>query len=151
MCAASGPEVEGISVERLLPHLVEVTAHAQRLGAAPEKSTHVLNAVVVRLREAGQLDISRPLISRALDTAQAHLGPDHPATLYARSNLASWLGRSGQVNEALTQFRQLLDDYERLLGPDHPATLTTRNNLGYCQDHLRGRRSDSEKESTDGA
>jgi hypothetical protein len=32
------------------------------------------------------------------------LGPDHPDTLLTRNNLAHWLGKAGQVQEATGQF-----------------------------------------------
>ncbi len=57
------------------------------------------------------------------------LPPDHPDTLRTRSNLASWRGRAGRVEEAVQQFERLLLDQLRVLGPDHPDTLLTRNNL----------------------
>ena len=81
-----------IPAGRLLPHVVEATAHAAQLGAAPGPSVRVLNSVAVELLDAGQLDTSRPLLDRALDIAEARLGPDHPDTLTTRGNLASWLG-----------------------------------------------------------
>ncbi|MFI6959980.1 tetratricopeptide repeat protein [Nocardia sp. NPDC050408] len=66
------------------------------------------------------------------------LGPDHRDTLTARSNLAYWLGESGDIAGAITEFEQLLTDQLRVLGPDHPDTLTTRSNLA----HLRGKSGD---------
>ena len=64
-----------------------------------------------------------------VERRSALLGPDHPDTLTTRGNLADWLGQSGRVNDAITQFQTLLTDRIRILGPDHPDTLTTRNNL----------------------
>ena len=90
--------------------------------------------VASNLRDIGQLDTSRLPFDRALAIAQAQLGPDHPSTLTARANLASWLGEAGQPAQAADQFRDLLDDFLRVLGPDHPHTLTTRSNLAYWQD-----------------
>ena len=59
------------------------------------------------------------------------LGPDHPDTLFTRSNLASWRGESGDPAGAAAAFEELLTDYLRVLGPDHPGTLAARNNLAY--------------------
>jgi hypothetical protein len=59
------------------------------------------------------------------------LGPDHPSTLTARSNLAGWLGETGQPAQAATQYRDLLNDCLRVLGPDHPQTLSARDQLSY--------------------
>jgi hypothetical protein len=81
------------------------------------------------LGEAGQvqaaIDHSRNMISAAQD----HLGPDHPDTLVARADLASWRGEAGDVTGAAAAYEELLTDEERVLGLDHPDTLTTRNNL----------------------
>jgi tetratricopeptide (TPR) repeat protein len=121
-----------IAAGRLLVHVAAVTAHAERLGAAPLLSVSVLNKIAVGLMDAGQLDTSRPLFDRALRVARAQLGPDHPDTLRTRSNLATWLGEAGRVQDAAGQFERLLADQARVLGPDHPATLTTRGNLATC-------------------
>jgi Tetratricopeptide repeat len=67
-------------------------------------------------------------------------GPDHPDTLAARGNLASWLGEAGAVQEAISQLRQLLEDRARVLGPDHPDTLLTRGNLAHWELAHRHRR-----------
>ena len=82
---------EVLSAGRLLVHVAAATAHAERLGAAPLLSVNVLNKVAARLMDAGQLDTARPLLDRALHIAPVQLGPDHPDTLTARNNLASWL------------------------------------------------------------
>ncbi|MDG4763308.1 FxSxx-COOH system tetratricopeptide repeat protein [Solwaraspora sp. WMMD406] len=63
--------------------------------------------------------------------ASQHLGPDHPDTLAARGNLASWRGEAGDAAGAATASEQLLTDCLRNLGPDHPDTLATRSNLAY--------------------
>jgi hypothetical protein len=115
----------------LLPHVLEATAHAQRLRAVPDRAVRLLITIGSNLRDAGQLDTSRPVLDRALDIAQAQLGSDHPDTLTTRSNLARWLGEAGQPAQAADQYRDLLDDRLRVLGPDHPHTLTARGNLAY--------------------
>ncbi|MEU8102061.1 tetratricopeptide repeat protein, partial [Streptomyces rubiginosohelvolus] len=64
------------------------------------------------------------------------LGPDHPATLTSRNNLASTLSDLGEHQQAADLHQQNLTDIERILGPDHPATLTSRNNLAHAQARL---------------
>ncbi|MFD5309968.1 tetratricopeptide repeat protein [Streptomyces ardesiacus] len=63
------------------------------------------------------------------------LGPDHPATLSTRHDLAYWQGMAGDVAGAAAAFNELLPDQTRVLGPDHPDTLITRHNLA----RFRGR------------
>jgi hypothetical protein len=127
-----------IPAARLLPHVLDATAHARHLRAAPDATVQLLSTAATGLQDAGQLDTARPLLDRALDIAQEDLGPDHPYTLTARGNLASWLGEAGQPDQAAAQFRDLLTDVLRVLGPDHPHTLTTRANLAYWQDRRTG-------------
>jgi hypothetical protein len=115
----------------LLPHVLEATAHAQRLRAVPDRAVRLLAIVGSSLRDVGQLDTSRPVLDRALAIARTQLGPDHPDTLAARGNLARWVGEAGQPSQAIAQLRDLLDDCLRVLGPDHPRTLTTRHQLAF--------------------
>ncbi len=136
---ASDRLVARIPAGRLLLHVLEATAHARELGAAPDSCVRLLNEVGIALLDTGQLDTSQPLLERALAIAHAQLGPDHPDTLLTRRNLASWLGRSGQPGEAASQFRQLLNDHLRVLSPDHLDTLRTRNNLAYWKKKLSTR------------
>lgn len=123
---------------RLLPHVLEATAYAQRLGAVPDRAVRLLIIVGGNLVDVGQLDTSRPVLDRALAIAQAQLGSNHPYTRTARTNLARWLGAAGQAAQAAAQYRDLLADRLRVLGPDHPDTLTTRDNLAHWQDKQAG-------------
>ena len=124
----------GSRAGRLLPHVLEATGHAQCLGAVPDQAVRLLTIAADNLRDAGQLDTSRPALDRALAIAQAQLGPDDPDTLTIRGNLARWLAEAGKPAQAASQYRDLLDDFLRVLGPDHPDTLTVRGNLAYWQD-----------------
>jgi hypothetical protein len=66
-----------------------------------------------------------------LPTFTDELGPDHPATLTARDNLAWSRGEAGDHVRAVAEFEGLLVDRLRVQGPDHPDTRTTRNNIAY--------------------
>ncbi|WP_449348777.1 tetratricopeptide repeat protein [Streptomyces shaanxiensis] len=57
------------------------------------------------------------------------LGPDHPDTLSALSNLAVSYSDAGRVQDALELRERVLADRERVLGDDHPDTLSARHNL----------------------
>lgn len=72
--------------------MAEATGHAEQLGVAAGSSARLLNTVAEALIDAGQLDTARPLLDRAARIARTALGPDHPATLATRGNLAYWLG-----------------------------------------------------------
>ena len=53
------------------------------------------------------------------------LGPDRPATLTTRGNIALWTGEVGKPAEALRLFKELLSDQERA-SPNHHDILDTR-------------------------
>ncbi len=57
------------------------------------------------------------------------LGPEHPDTLTARGDLASFTGEAGDAAAARDQYTALLPALEQILGPEHPDTLTARANL----------------------
>ncbi|WP_326753846.1 tetratricopeptide repeat protein [Streptomyces hirsutus] len=61
-------------------------------------------------------------------TSSIH-GPDHPATLTARNNLANAYNDAGRIQKALELGEQVLADSERILGPEHPDTLATRKDV----------------------
>ncbi|MFE9068488.1 tetratricopeptide repeat protein, partial [Streptomyces violaceusniger] len=61
--------------------------------------------------------------------AERILGPEHPDTLTAWSNLAATYQRAGRTNDATTIRERLTSDRERILGPEHPDTLRSWGNL----------------------
>ena len=58
-------------------------------------------------------------------------GAEHPDTLTARHNLASWTGQAGDAAAAREQFAALVPVRERVSGADHPDTLTARHHLAH--------------------
>ena len=64
-------------------------------------------------------------------------GPDEPATLASRSDLAVTLYALGRLPDAETEYREILDRRTAILGPHHPDTLASRNNLAVLFHHER--------------
>ncbi|WP_215542538.1 tetratricopeptide repeat protein [Amycolatopsis sp. CA-230715] len=79
------------------------------------------------LRERDGSAQARDYFQRLRTTATERLGPDHPDTLLARTNIALWLGHAGDPAGAAAACEELLDDYLRVLGPDHPDTMLARD------------------------
>ena len=75
--------------------------------------------------ESGQI----LLLEQALADRERLLGPEHPETLIARSNLAVSYRRAGRTSEAVALQERVMAESERVFGPGHPNTLTTRGNL----------------------
>jgi hypothetical protein len=62
------------------------------------------------------------------------LGPDDPATLDARHELARWRGRAGDAAGAAAAFAELVADRSRVLGPEHPDTVKSAFALAHWQE-----------------
>ncbi|MGW2747448.1 hypothetical protein [Streptomyces sp. NPDC001450] len=60
------------------------------------------------LGEAGQVTAATAHFHRLTQTTGHRLGPDHPATLTARSHLARWRGKTGDAAGAAAAYEQLL-------------------------------------------
>jgi hypothetical protein len=68
------------------------------------------------------------LIADAHTDSDAY-GPEHPATLAARHELAHWTGEAGDAVGARSRFAVLLPIREQIQGPEHQDTLITRHSL----------------------
>ncbi|MFP7366661.1 tetratricopeptide repeat protein, partial [Corynebacterium callunae] len=64
------------------------------------------------------------------------VGHDHPETLYARKDLAFYLGTVGRFREAIALFDALLSDQIRVYGKNHPSTQNVLINFVYCLDRV---------------
>ena len=116
--------------ERLLPHLLVVTEHAQRLGVAGEAAGWLLDRASTYLRERGQYRQAKPLAERALAMTEAALGPDDVELARRHDELGQVLQALGDLAGAREQLERALQISEAALGPDHPHVGTWRNNLG---------------------
>ncbi|MFE5595753.1 FxSxx-COOH system tetratricopeptide repeat protein [Streptomyces sp. NPDC056549] len=81
------------------------------------------------LGESGQITAAISYYHHLAATTRSHFGPDHPAALSARGNLALWQGRAGDAAGAADAFEELLEDMLRVLRPDHPRIFTVRGNI----------------------
>ena len=98
------------------------------------KSPHTSEALFQTFSHASDLGLPYEALSLdvAVDALAGLLGPDHPATLASRNNLAYAYASAGRLAEAITLYEQVLTDRTRILGEDHPDTLSSRNNLAYA-------------------
>ena len=91
------------------------------LAGRPEDA---LNALVPSGTPADTLGMWESWLDRL-----AYLGPDHPAVLVVRGNIATWLGEAGRPREAVESFTALLPDIVRVFGVDHQNALATQGNI----------------------
>jgi tetratricopeptide (TPR) repeat protein len=116
----------------------QVAALAENAGTAADDPGEQLAAMLTRLRSLGlhhlvelgdtmphAITIGEPLIAD-LDRL---LGPEHPDTVRARSDLARAYHQTGRVADAVPLVEQVLTAREQLFGAEHARTLVARNNL----------------------
>ena len=116
--------------ELLLPHLLAVAEHAQRLGIAGEAASWLLDRASTYLRERGQYRQAAPLAEQGVTIAEAALGPDDPQVAWRRDALGRVLRELGDLPGAREQSERAVAIGEAALGPDHPDVAIWRGNLG---------------------
>ncbi|MGW2938989.1 FxSxx-COOH system tetratricopeptide repeat protein [Streptomyces sp. NPDC001156] len=137
---AAWPEVERDTAlaQDLRANTAALTRYAAHALYQPD-AHRVLYRMGTSLGESGQVTAAVDHFHHHASITRRQLGPDHPDTLNARHNLASWRGSAGDAAGAATTLAELLEDLMRVLGPDHPQTLDARHNLA----HWRGEAGDA--------
>ena len=116
----------------------QVMALADNAGAAPDDADEQLPIMLTRLRsfalthlvELGDATPHAIAIGEPLTAdLERLLGPEHPDTVRARSDLARAYHQAGRVGDAVPLVEQVLTAREQLFGAEHAKTLTARNNL----------------------
>ncbi len=116
--------------QRLLPHLLALCEHAQRLQVAGVATGWLLDRASTYLRKRGQYLQARPLAKRALAVTETALGPAAVETAWCRDTLGRVLHELGDLVGARAQLERALQIGEAARGPDHPDVAIWRNNLG---------------------
>jgi serine/threonine protein kinase/tetratricopeptide (TPR) repeat protein len=86
--------------------------------------------------KAGQQDRALDLARSALALRERALGPSHPDTLMARSDLADRLWDHGQIAESQSVYEDLHRTRAAILGEFHPSTLRSLDDLVEVNDEL---------------
>jgi tetratricopeptide (TPR) repeat protein len=116
--------------ELLLPQVLAVCEHAERLSVAGQPAGWLLDRASTYLRERGQYRQARPLAERAVALTEVAVGPDHVDALWRRDELAQALWELGDYQAALAQSERVVQIGEQTLGLDHPTIGVWRSNLG---------------------
>jgi hypothetical protein len=110
------------------PVCAQLLPHAQ---AALADDSAGMARIANYLGNSGSYALARDLQQKVAEAREQILGPEHPATLSARRQLAFWTGQAGDRADARDQYAALLPVRERVLGPEHPHTLGARGNLAH--------------------
>jgi tetratricopeptide (TPR) repeat protein len=116
--------------QRLLPHLLTVTQHAERLAVAGEQIGDLLSRASRYLRVRGQSRQARPLAERALTLTQQALGPDHPTMGDRHDELGRVLREAGDYPAGRQQLEQALAIHTTAFGPGDSNVGYRHNELG---------------------
>jgi tetratricopeptide (TPR) repeat protein len=114
---------------RLLPHMLAVVSHGQRLEVESEAWLWLLSQAGSYLWSRGQYRQALALEEAALTGRRRVLGDDHADTLGSMNNLAETRRALGDLQGAHDLHQQTLAGSRRVLGDDHPDTLSSMNNL----------------------
>ncbi len=108
---------------------IELYTRALELDAKTEERPErylLLNNLAAAHQDRGALALAEPPLREALRLREARFGPDHPASLRARHNLAALLLARGRLDEASALADRAAEARGRVLGADHVDTLRSR-------------------------
>jgi tetratricopeptide (TPR) repeat protein len=116
--------------QRLLPHVLAATEHAERLGVVSEQVGRLLDRPVHYLEGRGQYQEAKALAERALAVTQRALGDHHAATGGRHDALGRVLESLGDYQGARRHFQQALSIGEVAEGKEAFAVGVRHSNVG---------------------
>jgi tetratricopeptide (TPR) repeat protein len=126
----SGELARWPTCRRLLPHLLAVTEHAERLKVASAVTGDLLDRASQYLRSRGQPQEARPLAERALILAQQALEPNDPMLGDRHDELGRVLREAGHYQAARQHLERALAIHTTAYGADDSRVATRHNELG---------------------
>lgn len=103
----------------------ESTVRAALRFAAPADAT----VIAATAWHQGRPNLAEDGFRAAYNELLGSDGPDSPATLASRSDLAVTMHAMGRLPDAEAEYRAILTGRTGILGAEHPETLASRNNL----------------------
>jgi serine/threonine protein kinase len=99
------------------------------LDQDPEVRSQLMLVMAKTYENLGLFSRAHDLMERVVQDRRGALGPDHPKTLEAISQMGWVLYREGREAEAERLTRTTIDAQSRVLGPDDPTTLESKDHL----------------------
>jgi len=116
------------SLPEVWPACAALLPHAQTALAYDSDG---MSRLVNYLGRRGSYGAALELQQRIHDASARSFGPEDPALLTARHDLAFWTGEAGDPAGARDQFAALLPVIEQVHGPEHPRTLSAHADLAH--------------------
>jgi len=101
----------------------------RELHQDPEVRSQLMLVMAKTYENLGLFSRAHELMERVVEDRRITLGPDHPKTLEAMSQMGWVLYREGREVEAERLTRTTIAAQSRVLGPDDPATLESKDHL----------------------
>jgi tetratricopeptide (TPR) repeat protein len=116
----------------VLPHVMDATAHAQRLNVNADETTELLNNAGRYLLKKAQYADAKLLLERAMEISVRRYGRGHPKLSAIANNLGRVHRNLGDDTAALQCFDQALAIDQATYGQSHPHVAEVINNYGIC-------------------
>ncbi|MEM1082206.1 MAG: tetratricopeptide repeat protein, partial [Pseudomonadota bacterium] len=107
--------------------LAEEAARVAPAGSVDE--VYAVDTLAQVLFHSGDIEAAARVGQQALNVAIDYYGDPHLQVSTSRNNLALFLGRLGQDEQALALLEQAVEDVTELLGPDDPRLTVGLSNL----------------------
>ena len=124
----------------LVPHIDSCLESRQCslsiLRYSDENQLEMATRFSLAFAENGRLRDSMELREMILEARQKTLDGEHPATLFAMSNLANSYDDLGRYQEAMELKEKTFEARQRILGSKHRNTLNAMNNLAISYNYL---------------
>jgi tetratricopeptide (TPR) repeat protein len=122
--------------ERLLPHVLAVAEHGQRLEVELKVRLWLQHQAAIYLWSRGRYRQALTLQEEALAGRRRLLTDNHPDTLFSMQILAAIRRNLGDLDGARQLLEEALTGRQRVLGNDHPDTLWSMTSLAVTRRQL---------------
>jgi tetratricopeptide (TPR) repeat protein len=116
---------------RLLPHVLAVTEHAERIGVYSEQTSWLLDRAAAYLTAHAEFSVAKRCLERAVSLVIASRGPADPALCGYLTGLGDLLRELGDLKAAEERYRAALAVAESSHGPDSPEMAAIFLGMGH--------------------
>ncbi|WP_216918224.1 tetratricopeptide repeat protein [Synechococcus sp. CCAP 1479/10] len=117
-----------VALEPVLPHICQVAEH-NSATLSEEDLFWPFTGLAWVAEHRGAFGEALDWYEQALKECEDRLGPNHPATASALSNLAQLLHATNRLAEAEPLMRRVVEIFQTSYGSDHPNVAVALNNL----------------------
>ena len=120
-----------------VPHVMQATAHAERLDTMADSCIDLLNDTGRYLLRVARFPEAKEAMVRAMRICRRRYGQEHPKLSSIANNLGRVIREMGDDDSAIALFQQAMSIDQTAYGADHPHVAEVLNNFGMCL-HRKG-------------